>query len=85
MAQIKMTEEDKKWRARDDARTLVQAFEISQDKARLKRAQTEAREMAIKAQKEAAIMSRVSSSTGSQKKQSIGQFTLTRKGVQDGD
>lgn len=38
-----MTAEDKKWRARDDLRTLQAVAEIKSDPGRLKAAQSEAR------------------------------------------
>ena len=40
--QPRMTVEDRKWRARDDLRTLQSAQEISHDKSRLSAAQREA-------------------------------------------
>ena len=40
-----MTEEDKKWQRRDDARTLARAEEIKADKERLKNAHIGAKEI----------------------------------------
>ena len=45
MAQVSLTKEDKKWRAKDDSWTLMRAEEIKMDKQRLKLAQQEALNM----------------------------------------
>lgn len=48
--------DDSSWQAEDDVRTLVRAAEIRQDKARLKRAQTKAKEQLAAAQSTAASL-----------------------------
>lgn len=46
MAKAKLTAEDKKWRARDDVRTLADAKAISKDKPRFAAAKKEAKSQA---------------------------------------
>lgn len=56
--QPKMTKEDLRWQAEEDARTLVRAEEIKKDKSRSNRAVKQAKENAIKAAKEANTVSK---------------------------
>lgn len=55
-----LTAQDKKWRAQDDARTLIQSKEIEADKSRLNLAIKEAGSIAEKAKKEANAAVKVS-------------------------
>jgi len=57
-----MSEQDKKWQAEDDARTLSQAEVISKDPERLKLAQEAAKDMAEKKLKEATAMQKIADS-----------------------
>ena len=43
MAKVRMTMQDKKWRAQDDLRTLQSAAEIQRDRSRLSAASAEAK------------------------------------------
>ena len=53
MAQSKLTAQDKKWMAQDDARTLINAGAIKEDKSRLSRAIQEVKVIATQKEKEA--------------------------------
>ena len=53
MAKVQMTAADKKWRAQDDARTLIDAGAIKEDKGRMNRALTEVKTIASQKEKEA--------------------------------
>lgn len=55
----KMSAEDKKWQAENDARTLAEAEVIKNDSSRLKAAQNAAKGMAKEKQDEASAMSNV--------------------------
>lgn len=46
MPALTAAQEDAKWRAESDARTLAESLAINQDSARLKRAKTAAKKMA---------------------------------------
>lgn len=50
---VRMTKEDKMWRAQDDARTLIYAEAIKADKTRVAAAKREAKKMAVEKKKEA--------------------------------
>lgn len=54
-----MTEEDKKWQAECDMRTLAEARMIEQDKARLAKAHKVGREIAKKKMQEAQVMEKI--------------------------
>jgi len=43
-AAVRLSAQDKKWRAQDDLRTLQQVMQIKSDPGRLKAAQTEAQQ-----------------------------------------
>lgn len=76
-------EQNRKWRAESDARTLADAFDISNDKERLSAAQVVAKEMAIKAQLEAEKLSSISSNGKARKNTNsinIGKFKIVKKG-----
>lgn len=55
----KMTEDERRWRAESDARTLVEAEVIKQDASRKKAASEAAKRLAEKEKAEARAMSRV--------------------------
>ena len=65
--QIKMTEEDKRWRAESDARTLADAQRIAEDKTRLSAAKKEAARMAADAAKSVSTFSSVAQIVSNQK------------------
>ena len=56
---VKMTAQDKKWRAESDARTLAEADVIRKTPGRLSLAAKEAKIMAKEAMKQAAAMTRI--------------------------
>jgi len=56
---VKMTAQDKKWRAESDARTLAEADVIRKTPGRLGLATKEAKIMAKEAMKQAAAMTRI--------------------------
>ena len=56
MAQPKMTQEQLRWQAEDDARTMARYQEIMADKARMNRAVTAARKEASNLEKRATAM-----------------------------
>ena len=56
----KMTQEEMRWRAEDDARIMAQYQEIMNDKARMSRATKEANRQARDLQKRANVMKQVS-------------------------
>jgi hypothetical protein len=60
----KMSAEEKRWRAEEDARTLAEAEMIKKDSARLKSAQQAAAKMAKEAADRAAGMRKVASKKG---------------------
>jgi membrane protein involved in colicin uptake len=60
----KMSAEEKRWRAEEDARTLAEAEVIKKDSARLKAAQQAAAKMAKEAADRAAGMSKIASKKG---------------------
>ena len=51
MSKTGLTQQDKKWRAECDVRTLASAQEIQKDPGRLKLAQAEAKAQVVQAQK----------------------------------
>lgn len=57
--QPRMTAQDKKWQAQDDARTLAQANEVKSDTPRLKAAVKEAKIMVKDEQKRLTSISKV--------------------------
>lgn len=57
--QPRMTAQDKKWQAQDDARTLAQANEVKADTTRLKAAVKEAKVMVKDEQKRLTSISKV--------------------------
>ncbi len=59
VAQPKMSKDELKWRAQDDARTLAEAEAIKADPERLKRAQDAAKGMADEAQVKAKAMTSI--------------------------
>jgi hypothetical protein len=59
MAQVALSNDEKKWQAQDDARALAQAEEIKMDSARLKRAKDEAKKIAADDIKRAQAMKKV--------------------------
>ena len=61
MSKIQMAEEDKKWKAESDARTLSDAHAIHMDAERHKAAQKAAKGLAEEAQDRADGMSKVAS------------------------
>lgn len=60
MVKEKMTAEQERWRAEDDARTLAYAQEIAEDKSRLTKAKRAAQKMASDTAKRAQAMLKVS-------------------------
>uniref|UniRef100_A0A6M3K027 Uncharacterized protein n=1 Tax=viral metagenome TaxID=1070528 RepID=A0A6M3K027_9ZZZZ len=60
---MKMTAEDKKWRARDDAYTLIAAESIQLDKTRKNAAMKEVNRIALEKAKEAAAAMKVAKPT----------------------
>ncbi len=60
MAVVKMSKQDLKWQAEDDARVLAQAEAIKADKARMRRAAVAAKSMADEAMDKAKAMKRIS-------------------------
>ena len=56
---VKMSADEKKWRADNDARTLAEAEVIQKDKARLKAAKAAAKSMADEKRREATAMTNV--------------------------
>lgn len=59
----KMTAEEKKWRAEDDARTLARYQELLQDKTRLNAAKKEAKSQAQLLVKQANMLNKASKTT----------------------
>lgn len=55
----RMTAQERKWRAQDDARTLSYATEIASDSKRLNAAKKEAARMAAETEKAAKAMKKV--------------------------
>jgi hypothetical protein len=51
MPTAKISADEKKWRAQDDLRTLIEAEKIKKDKARLSAAMKESREQILALQK----------------------------------
>lgn len=63
----KMSEEDKKWRARDDVHTLTQVDVINSDPERMKLAAQAAKEMEFEARMKAKSMSKIAKKGGKKK------------------
>ena len=59
MAQRAISKQEAKWRAEDDARTLMRAEEVRQDRARMHKAQQAAQQLATEKQKEAQAAKKV--------------------------
>lgn len=67
MAAQKLTAEQKKWQAEDDARVLAHAQEIADDKSRLKMAKGAAQKMASDAAKRAQTLVQVAKTPATKK------------------
>ena len=60
MGNIKETAQERRWQAEDDARALITAQELKEDKVRMKRAKDAARKIADEKTKEAKAAKKVS-------------------------
>ena len=68
MSNIKMSQDEKRWQAEDDARTMARYEEIMADSSRKKAAIAEAKKQASDLNKRASIMNKVASNKSSKSK-----------------
>lgn len=68
MSNIKMSQDEKRWQAEDDARTMARYEEIIADSSRKKAAIAEAKKQASDLNKRASIMNKVASNKSSKSK-----------------
>lgn len=68
MSNIKMSQDEKRWQAEDDARTMARYEEIMADSSRKRAAIAEAKKQASDLNKRASIMNKVASNKSSKSK-----------------
>lgn len=68
MSNIKMSQDEKRWQAEDDARTMARYEEIMADNSRKRAAIAEAKKQASDLNKRASIMNKVASNKSSKSK-----------------